>query len=98
MPELPDLVHVERVLGERLTGRTITGARTGDPTVLRMMAPGDFAAALVGQTVKAVERRGHFMRFGFDGDVVLVVNAMLVGKYRLLSPEEAREETGPSAR
>ncbi len=97
MPELPDLVHVERVLGERLIGCQVTGARTGDPTVLRMMIPGDFAGALMGQTVKAVERRGHFMRFGFDGDVALVVNAMLVGKYRLLSAEEARGEKDPSA-
>jgi formamidopyrimidine-DNA glycosylase len=31
------------------------------------------------------------MRFGFDGDLVLVVNAMLVGKYRLLPPT-AREK------
>jgi len=92
MPELPDLVHVERVLGERLIGRRVTAARTGDPTVLRMMIPGDFAAALVGQVVRSVERRGHFMRFGFDGDVLLVVNAMLVGKYRLLAPDEARPD------
>ena len=49
---MPDLVHVERVVGERLTGRKITAARTGDPTVLRMMVPGEFAAALVGQAVK----------------------------------------------
>ena len=97
MPELPDLVHVERVLGERLMGRKVTAARTGDPTVLRMMVPGEFAAALVGQTVKGVERKGHFMRFGFDGEVVLVVNAMLVGKYRLLAPEEARGEKDPVA-
>jgi len=97
MPELPDLVHVERVLGERLVGRQVTAARTGDPTVLRLMVPGEFAAALVGQTVRSVERRGHFMRFGFDGEVVLVVNAMLVGKYRLLPPDEARAEKDPVA-
>ena len=97
MPELPDLVHVERVLGERLIGRRVTAARTGDPTVLRMMIPGDFAAALVGQVVRSVERRGHFMRFGFDGDVLLVVNAMLVGKYRLLAPDEARPDKDPVA-
>ena len=97
MPELPDLVHVERVLGERLIGRRVTAARTGDPTVLRLMIPGDFAAALVGQVVRSVERRGHFMRFGFDGELVLVVNAMLVGKYRLLSPDEARATKDPTA-
>ncbi|HEX2657708.1 MAG TPA: DNA-formamidopyrimidine glycosylase family protein [Polyangia bacterium] len=91
MPELPDLVHVEKVLSAALSGRTVVAARVGDPTVLRLMLPGDLPTALVGQVVRTVERRGHFMRFGFDGDLVLVVNAMLVGKYRLLPPA-AREK------
>ena len=91
MPELPDLVRIERVLSAALVGRTIVAARVGDPTVLRLMLPGDFPTAVVGGDVRAIERRGHFMRFAFDDDLVLVVNAMLVGKYRLL-PATAREK------
>ncbi|HEY4187117.1 MAG TPA: DNA-formamidopyrimidine glycosylase family protein [Polyangia bacterium] len=97
MPELPDLVHVERVLSSALVGRQITAARTGDPTVLRLMVPGEFAGALVGRRLQAVERRGHFMRFGFDDALALVVNAMLVGKYRLLAPTEERSDKDPVA-
>src|SRR3954463_8384095 len=97
MPELPDLVHVANVLSAALVGRRVTAARTGDPTVLRMMVPGDFGPAMTGRTVETVERRGHFMRFGFAEDRVLVVNAMLVGKYRLLTPEEAAREKDPVA-
>ena len=97
MPELPDLVHVENVLSAALTGRGVTGARVGDPTVLRMMVPGDFAPAVTGRTIQGIERRGHFMRFALSADRVLVVNAMLVGKYRLLSPEEAAREKDPVA-
>jgi len=97
MPELPDLVHVAKVLSGALVGREVAGARTGDPTVLRMMVPGDFAPAVVGRTVRSIERRGHFMRFALGDDRVLVVNAMLVGKYRLLGPEEAAREKDPVA-
>lgn len=96
MPELPDLVHVERVLATALRGRTIVSARVGDPTVLRLMLPGDLPAAVMGRVVRTIERRGHFMRFGFDDELVLVVNAMLVGKYRLL-PATAKREKDPVA-
>jgi formamidopyrimidine-DNA glycosylase len=84
MPELPDLVHVEDLLRRDIAGKTIAGARTGDPTVLRIMVGEPFPALLVGRRIETVERRGHFMRFGLSGDLVLVVNAMLVGRYKLL--------------
>ena len=84
MPELPDLVHVEAGLRAAVVGKRITAARTGDPTVLRIMVSESFPAVLVGRTLEGVERRGHFMRFGLDGGLVLVVNAMLVGRYRLI--------------
>jgi formamidopyrimidine-DNA glycosylase len=97
MPELPDLAYVAGALSRVLVGRRIVGARTGDPTVLRMMLPGSFAEALVGRTLLAVERVGHFVRFSFDGDRVAIVNAMLVGKYRLLAAEDARRTRDPVA-
>jgi formamidopyrimidine-DNA glycosylase len=84
MPELPDLVHVEAGLRAAIVGKRIAAARTGDPTVLRIMVPEPFPAVLVGRTLEGVERRGHFMRFALDADLVLVVNAMLVGRYRLV--------------
>jgi formamidopyrimidine-DNA glycosylase len=91
MPELPDLVHVEAGLRAALAGKRITAARTGDPTVLRIMVSEPFPAVLVGRTLETVDRRGHFMRFGLSDGVVLVVNAMLAGRYRLVP---AGSETG----
>src|SRR5262245_2828847 len=95
MPELPDLVHVEASLRGALLGKRIAGARTGDPTVLRVMVTEPFPAVLVGRTLEGVERRGHFMRFALDGDLVLVVNAMLVGRYRLVPPGTETSKKDP---
>ena len=67
MPELPDLVHVEDVLRGALVGKTIAAARTGDPTVLRIMVREPFPGVLVGRRLEAIERRGHFMRFALEG-------------------------------
>ncbi|HXU01427.1 MAG TPA: DNA-formamidopyrimidine glycosylase family protein [Polyangia bacterium] len=86
MPELPDLVHVEAGLRAAIVGKRIAAARTGDPTVLRIMVAEPFPRVLVGRTLAGVERRGHFMRFALDNDLVVVVNAMLVGRYRLVPP------------
>jgi formamidopyrimidine-DNA glycosylase len=97
MPELPDLVHVERVLGAAIVGRRVEEARTGDPTVLRVMVPERLPDTLRAHTLTAVERRGHFLRFAFDGELVLVVNAMLAGKYKLLPPDQAKREKDPVA-
>ena len=94
MPELPDLVHVEDVLRKAIVGKAITGARTGDPTVLRIMVAEPFPALLVGRRIDTVDRRGHFMRFGLAGELVLVINAMLVGRYKLLPREPEAPKSG----
>jgi len=98
MPELPDLVHVAEVLNGALGGKTITGARTGDPTVLRLMVRDPFPAVLVGRRLERVERRGHFLRFDVGPGMVVVINAMLVGRYKLLAPmPEAHRKKDPTA-
>jgi formamidopyrimidine-DNA glycosylase len=90
MPELPDLVHVERKLQEALLGRRVAAARTGDPTVLRIMVAEPFPDLLVGRAFTSVERRGHFMCFGLEGDLVLAINCMLTGRFQLAAPEKSK--------
>ena len=98
MPELPDLVHVEDVLRGALLGKTVVAARTGDPTVLRLMIREPFPAALAGRRLEAIDRRGHFMRFALEGGLVIVVNAMLAGRYKLVQAgSEAAKKKDPRA-
>jgi formamidopyrimidine-DNA glycosylase len=85
VPELPDLVHVEEVLARAVVGKRVAAARTGDPLVLRVMVRAPFPEVLVGRRLEAVGRRGHFLRFALEGGLVVVVNAMLAGKYKLLA-------------
>lgn len=94
VPELPDLVHVEEQLARAVGGKRIEAARTGDPLVLRVMVQEPFPDVLVGRRLEGVERRGHFLRFALEGGLVLVVNAMLVGRYKLID----REGEGPRAK
>jgi formamidopyrimidine-DNA glycosylase len=98
VPELPDLVHVEDGLRKTVLGKRIVAARTGDPTVLRIMVTEPFPALLAGRRLESVDRRGHFMRFGLEGERVIVINAMLAGRYKLVSGDgEAAAKKDPRA-
>lgn len=88
MPELPDLVHIEAVLARTVCGLRIAEVRVGDPVVLRLMVSGPLPDLLVHKRIAAVKRIGQFLRFSLDGDLVLVVNAMLTGRYKLVSDDK----------
>ncbi len=88
MPELPDLVHIAEVLQRAILNQPIVSVRVGDPVVLRLMANQPLADALCGKCIRAIARRGHFLRFLLDGKLLLVVNAMLAGRF-VLAPKVA---------
>jgi len=90
MPELPDLVHVAAELRRRVCGQPIVAAKLGDPVVLRLMIPAAFPDVLLGRRILDVERRGHFLRLALDGKLLLVVNAMLAGRYLLSAQPDPR--------
>ncbi len=83
MPELPDLVHIAEELNRAILGTPIIDVRVGDPVVLRLMVNQSLPEALCRNRILGVERRGQFLRFALDGDLVLVVNAMLAGRFVL---------------
>lgn len=84
MPELPDLVHLVKVLAPVLPGRTVVRVAVREPIVLRVLVPGSsFAPALEGRTFAGVERHGPFVRFALDGGLELIVHHMLTGRFQL---------------
>ena len=46
MPELPDLVYIEKKLNEFLPGQTIAVAEVREPIVMRMLLSGRFVEEL----------------------------------------------------
>lgn len=84
MPELPDLVHLVKVLAAVLPGRTVDRVTVREPIVLRLLVPGaTFAGALAGRTFAGVERHGPFVRFALDAGLELIVHPMLAGRMQL---------------
>jgi formamidopyrimidine-DNA glycosylase len=82
MAERPDLEYVVPILRERLRGQRIVSMAVQKPIVLRVAVKGEAAALLQGQVVATVERRAHFVVFGFvDPRLEWVVSPMLAGRF-----------------
>lgn len=91
MPELPEVETVRRTLGQLVTGKTIERVTVLLPRIIQR--PDDtvaFAAMLAGRTIRAVERRGKFLRLILDG-MVLVSHLRMEGRYGVYRADEEIE-------
>ena len=87
MPELPDLAVVADALHAALSGRSVERAESPAPLAVRG-TPAELAA-LIGQRLERVRRRGKFLLFELERDRV-AINAMLTGRLQLAAPTEKR--------
>jgi formamidopyrimidine-DNA glycosylase len=87
VPELPDLTVVADALHAALVGRTIGSAEAPGPLAVRG-TPTELAA-LVGQRVVAIRRRGKFLLTTLDRDAI-ACNPMLTGRFQLAAPRDKR--------
>src|SRR5215510_7496223 len=84
MPELPDLAVVSDALHAALAGRSVVRAEAPAPLAVRG-TPAELAA-LAGQRLLDVRRRGKFILFELEHDRI-AVNAMLTGRFQLAAPD-----------
>lgn len=92
MPELPEVETVKRTLNLLVHGKEISLVEVHLPRIIQY--PDDiqqFSLLLQGQTFRAVERRGKFLRFLLD-DYTLVSHLRMEGRYGLFSQIEPIEK------
>ena len=83
MPELPDLTVVADALHAALAGRPVRSADAPGPLAVRG-TPAELAA-LAGQRVESIRRRGKFLLIDLDRDEI-ACNPMLTGRFQLAAP------------
>ena len=83
VPELPDLAILADAFQATLVGRPVEALEVTEALVVRG-TPAE-AAAMAGQHVMSVSRRGKFLTFQLERDRI-VVNAMLTGRLGLDAP------------
>ncbi|MFQ5638457.1 MAG: Fpg/Nei family DNA glycosylase [bacterium] len=85
MPELPDLIYIEKRLQSILLGKSITEVMVKQPIVLRVLVTGPFETSLCNRMFESIYRRGPFLGFQLDRDLELVIHPMLAGRLKLTS-------------
>jgi formamidopyrimidine-DNA glycosylase len=89
MPELPDLLYIQRYLEHAVKGRTVTAVDVFKPVVLRSLQDVPPGAALSGKTILSTAVRGPFLTLSFTGETVCVINLMLSGRLQHQRPGDA---------
>lgn len=82
VPELPEVETVRRAIAPVLEGASIEHAEIFDARLVRPFDPSIVAAALVGERVAEVGRRGKYVIVGFDSGRSLLIHLRMTGSVR----------------
>jgi formamidopyrimidine-DNA glycosylase len=86
MPELPEVETVRARLDPALAGRMFTSVEIRDPRLTRPFDSDAVAAALEGERVREVERRGKYLVVGFESGRSLLIHLRMTGSIRHAAP------------
>ncbi len=94
MPEIPDLEAIRAFFNDRIVGVEIAEAKVLIPHVVRT-GGADFEATLTGNRLGTTLRQGKFLLMPLADEHVMVVNAMLTGRFQYGSdlPKKLRART-----
>jgi formamidopyrimidine-DNA glycosylase len=82
MPELPEVETERQRLGAKLQGRRLAAVQIVDSRLTRPDDPAFVAAALEGDRVAAVERRGKYIVVRLESGQALLVHLRMTGGFR----------------
>lgn len=91
MPELPEVENVKNTLNKFLPGKKITDVKIYWENIIKHPGTEEFILKLKGQTFQNVYRRGKFLIFHLDEDV-LVSHLRMEGKYGLNQRDEPADK------
>jgi formamidopyrimidine-DNA glycosylase len=87
VPELPEVETIRSRLAPGLTGRRLDGVEIRDPRLTRPEPPELVAAALEGERIADVRRRGKYLVVGFESGRHLLVHLRMTGSVLHPAPE-----------
>jgi formamidopyrimidine-DNA glycosylase len=96
VPELPEVETIRSRLAPKLTGRRFDRVEIRDGRLTRPEPPETVAAALEGERVTDVRRRGKYLVFEFESGRHLLVHLRMTGGFQYPTPTSS--ETDPHRR
>jgi formamidopyrimidine-DNA glycosylase len=80
MPELPEVETIRLTLKPKLIGRTIVNGSVLWPKLIQNQTVEDFLATIYRQKIIDLDRRGKYLLFYFEGDLVLSIHLRMTGQ------------------
>jgi formamidopyrimidine-DNA glycosylase len=80
VPELPEVEVTRQRIGPLLVGRRIRSVATTRPSYFFLTRPALLRRALVGRTIRALDRRGKYLVAHLDDDAQLVLHLGMTGQ------------------
>jgi formamidopyrimidine-DNA glycosylase len=80
VPEVPDLEAIRGFFNKRIVGEVVERVDVFIPVVIRIPRD-DFVRLMTGDSLGEVHRYGKFLLFTLESGRILVVNAMLTGRF-----------------
>ncbi|GEK91440.1 DNA-formamidopyrimidine glycosylase [Alkalibacterium kapii] len=87
MPELPEVESVKNGLKQLVVGKSITETRVYWDNIIKNPSVSEFKRRTTGQIITDIKRRGKFLLFILDSDI-LISHLRMEGKYRLENRDE----------
>jgi len=94
MPELPDLLYIQKYLQKNIVGRAVTDISVKRPIVLRNALDRSVEEALRGRRLGHVRLAAPFLVLEFDAEIDVVLNLMLAGRLQHQHAGEKAEGYG----
>ncbi|HEY2955878.1 MAG TPA: bifunctional DNA-formamidopyrimidine glycosylase/DNA-(apurinic or apyrimidinic site) lyase [Candidatus Eisenbacteria bacterium] len=85
MPELPEVETVRRMLEAHVVGRTVRAVSLSGLALREPVSRG-LARGLKGRAIRGVSRRGKFLMFELEGDLVLLSHLGMSGRWLFFQP------------
>ena len=86
MPEVPDLEAIRAFLNQHIVGQSVTRVDVPIPVVIRVPRE-EFVRLLTGDSFGEVTRYGKYLLFPLASGRVMVINAMLTGRFSYVDPK-----------
>jgi formamidopyrimidine-DNA glycosylase len=89
MPELPDLLYIQKYLRKNVKGKSVADITIREPIVLRVAVAKTFQEALRGLSIARINVNGPFLLLEFSDSYDLVLNFMVAGKLQHQGKKES---------
>jgi formamidopyrimidine-DNA glycosylase len=92
MPEMPEVEIICRTLNDKVTGRSIKNVDMLLPRLIKWPSSAEFQAMITGKLITSLSRRGKYLLFHLEDDLVMVVHLRMTGRLCYVTPNAERDK------